>query len=173
MPFTRSMILQKEEYSGEEEADESISGKDEAEMEVEAESEEGLDVYDRDAESWLQRIGLLEFARLPWSLWRDNPNAEVQFAHIKTNKGWLTDKLQVSAELFSEVFKLPHVQTPKLKKMSNSIMKSEFGGEEGTRNYYMVQNSPKDRATHFFWYLDKVCLLAKSAYMSKEAFMPL
>ena len=142
-------------------------------MEVETESEEVLDVYDQDAKSWLRRIGLLEYARLPWQLWRDSPNAEVQLAHIKTKKGWLTDKLQVSVQLFADVFKLPHVQMQKLKKISDSVMRSEFGPSEGTRNYFMVRNCPKDRAVSFFWYLDKVCLLAKSAYMSKEAFMPL
>ena len=46
MPFTRSMISQKEEYSGKEEADESISDEDEVEMEGETESGEGLDVYE-------------------------------------------------------------------------------------------------------------------------------
>ena len=132
-----------------------------------------MDVPDRDAEAWLKRIGLVDFARLPWNLWRDNRNVEVQYAHIKTNKGLLTDKLEVTAELIAEVFKVSHVQTPKLKKMSDAVMKSEFGAPEGTRSYYMVKNCPKDRVAHYFYYLDKVCLLAKLSYMSKEAFMPL
>ena len=39
MPFTRSMLPRKEEYSMEEEADESVSGDEEVELEVEMETE--------------------------------------------------------------------------------------------------------------------------------------
>ena len=61
-------------------------------------------VSNRDAEVWLKRIGLNEFARLPWASWESNPNTEVQWAHIKTNKGSISKSLEVSAILFAEVF---------------------------------------------------------------------
>lgn len=44
-------------------------------------------------------------------------------------------------------------------------MKGEFGPPQGARGYYMVRNAEKPRSTHLFWYLDKICLLAKTAYM--------
>ena len=52
-------------------------------------------------------------------------------------------------------------------------MKSKFGEMEGRQNYYMVRNCPTGTTSHFFWYLDKMCLLAKSSYMSKEVIIPL
>ena len=92
---------------------------------------------------------------------------------IHTNKGYLTEKVEVTPRMFSEVFCLPHSQSLKLKKISDAVMKTEFGPPEGTRGYYMVRNSPKDRAVHFTWYLAKVCLLTKTSLHVKDAFMPL
>lgn len=106
-------------------------------------------------------------------MWEDNPNAAVQYAHIKTNKGMIEEGLEVSPKLFAEVFCLPMVQTHKLRKVSDAVMKVEFGVAEDSRSYYMISNCPKLRATHLGWYLDKVCVLAKLIYMSKEAFAPL
>ena len=75
--------------------------------------------------------------------------------------------------LVAEVFKLPMQTAPKLRKISDSIMKMEFGPPQGARGYYMVKNVEKLQSTNLFWYLDKICLLAKTSYMSKEAFAPL
>ena len=60
-----------------------------------------------------------------------------------------------------------------MKKITDSAMRGEFGPPEGSRSYFMVRNVDKVRCKHLFWYLDKICLLAKTAYMSKEAFAPL
>ena len=143
MPLTRSMVPSKEEPSVDEDLEE-VDTEDEeveAEPEQEAEQEEGLDVTNKEVKAWLRQINLWEFSRIAWQTWRENPNAKVQYAHIYTNKGYLTEKVEVTPCMFSEVFCLPHSQSPKLKKISDAFMKAKFGPPEGTRGYYMVRNS--------------------------------
>ncbi|MCO5586817.1 hypothetical protein L7F22_040761 [Adiantum nelumboides] len=79
----------------------------------------------------------------------------------------------VSPKLVAEVFKVAHNPLHKVKKVTDGVMRAEFGQPEGSRAYYMVWNCGKLRSAHLFWYLDRVCLLAKTAYMSKEAFAPI
>ncbi|MCO5614190.1 hypothetical protein L7F22_068471 [Adiantum nelumboides] len=59
------------------------------------------------------------------------------------------------------------------RKVTDSQMKGEFGNPIGTKAYYMVRNAGGIKATNWFWYLEKICILQKTAYMSKEAFAPL
>lgn len=92
---------------------------------------------------------------------------------MRENKGLIIKDKEVTPKLVAEVFKLANKQGAKVKNITDSIMKGEFGSPEGSRAYYMVRNADKMRSKHLFWYLDKVCLLAKTSYMSKEAFAPL
>ena len=71
------------------------------------------------------------------------------------------------------MFRLLVVQSPKPRKIIDAIMKAELKAPEGTHSYYMVCNCEQERASHMFWYLDKVYLLVKPSYMSKEVFSPL
>lgn len=75
--------------------------------------------------------------------------------------------------LMEKVFKLPIVSSQKFKKISNALMKLEFGALEGTKSYYMVYNYDKVQATNLFWYPNKVFLLAKTSCTLKEALTPL
>lgn len=52
------------------------------------------------------------------------------------------------------------------------MMKAKSKPPKGTHNYYMVHNVEPRFQIHFKWYLDKVCLLVKSNYMSKKLFAP-
>ncbi|MCO5600240.1 hypothetical protein L7F22_054350 [Adiantum nelumboides] len=146
---------------------------DEEAQSDETELIEGLDLHDEETKVWLQRIGLYEFAHLPWEEWQQNTYAEQQMQCLRDNKGYITEDTEVTTKMVAEVFKLPNKQGAKLRKMTDSIMKGEFGPPEGTRSYYMVRNADKLRCRHLFWYLEKICLLAKTSYMSKEAFMPI
>lgn len=140
---------------------------------ADTEVDDSIDLHEDETRVWLKRIGLLEYAQLPWSAWQQNKFAEEQIKHLRGNSGYITEDKEVTTKLVAEVFKLPNQQGAKLKKITDTIMKGEFGPPEGTRAYYMVRNADKMRSKHLFWYLDKVCLLAKTAYMSKEAFAPL
>ncbi|MCO5613387.1 hypothetical protein L7F22_067663 [Adiantum nelumboides] len=146
---------------------------DEEAQSDETELIEGLDLHDEETKVWLQRTGLYEFAHLPWEEWQQNTYAEQQMQCLRDNKGYITEDTEVTTKMVAEVFKLPNKQGAKLRKMTDSIMKGEFGPPEGTRSYYMVRNADKLRCRHLFWYLEKICLLAKTSYMSKEAFMPI
>ncbi|MCO5612765.1 hypothetical protein L7F22_067035 [Adiantum nelumboides] len=146
---------------------------DEEAQSDETELIEGLDLHDEETKVWLQRIGLYEFAHLPWEEWQQNTYAEQQMQCLRDNKGYITKDTEVTTKMVAEVFKLPNKQGAKLREMTDSIMKGEFGPPEGTRSYYMVRNADKRRCRHLFWYLEEICLLAKTSYMSKEAFMPI
>ena len=135
-----SMVSRRDSDRAEDESEEGESAEEETVQEEEAsfDTEEGIDITNREAQVWLKCIGLLEYARLPWPLWESNPNAEVQLAHIKANKGYVAEDLEVSPTLFAQVFKLPSYQPQRWKKMTHALMRLEFSAPEGTRQYYMV-----------------------------------
>ncbi|MCO5601136.1 hypothetical protein L7F22_055255 [Adiantum nelumboides] len=82
--------------------------------------------------------------------------------------------VRLTPRLVSKVFKVPYFSMPaKGRKVTDSQMKGEFGNPIGMKACYMVRNASGIRATNLFWYLEKVCILQKTAYMSKEAFAPL
>lgn len=178
MTHTRSMQVAMEELLNPkpekvcsiEESDDGDSGGDDVE---EVQVVEKFDTKDKETEVWLKRIGLYDYACLPWAIWEKNEFAERQHDHLRKTTGYITDGKEVTPQLIADVFKVPHYPGQRPKKISDAVMKAEFGAAEGTRSYYMVRNCGKLRSVHLFWYLDKVCLLAKTAYMSKEAFAPI
>lgn len=62
-----------------------------------------MDITNKETEVWLKRIGLYKFEKFPWAQWERNPNVQVQWAHIRANKDFLTEKIEVSSELFAKV----------------------------------------------------------------------
>ena len=100
--------------------------------------DEGMDVCKEETKVWLQRIGLWDFAQLPWEAWQQNAYGERQMQCLRENKGFITEDTEVTPKLIAEVFHLPNKQAGKLKKITDSMMKGEFGFPEGTRSYYMV-----------------------------------
>ncbi|MCO5603656.1 hypothetical protein L7F22_057807 [Adiantum nelumboides] len=81
--------------------------------------------------------------------------------------------------VFNTKIGVKRLQTPVLfvrakgKKVTDSQMKGEFGDPIGAKLYYMVRNAARIRAANLFWYLEKVCIIHKTAYILKEAFAPL
>ncbi|MCO5556383.1 hypothetical protein L7F22_009931 [Adiantum nelumboides] len=103
----------------------------------------------------------------------DVHDRDTELCHLRVNAGYIMEEMDISPKLVAEVFKVAHNPLHKGKKVTNAVKKFEFGQPKGSRAYYMVQNCGKLRSAHLFWYLDKVCLLTKTAYMSKEAFAPI
>ncbi|MCO5572067.1 hypothetical protein L7F22_025818 [Adiantum nelumboides] len=67
----------------------------------------------------------------------------------------------------------PNKEETQGRKVIDSQMKGEFGNPIEAISYYMVRNAGRIQAANLFWYLEKVCILQKTAYISKEAFAPL
>ncbi|MCO5575421.1 hypothetical protein L7F22_053167 [Adiantum nelumboides] len=133
-----------------------------------------FDPNEEETQVWLKRIGRYEFACLPWDAWAENEFAEQQWNMIKEGEGVIIGDVCLTPKLVSKVFKILYLSVPaKGRKVTNSHMKGEFGNPIGANSYYMVRNAGEIRAANLFWYLEKVCILQKIAYMSKEAFAPL
>ncbi|MCO5602779.1 hypothetical protein L7F22_056917 [Adiantum nelumboides] len=107
-----------------------------------------FDPNEEETKVGLKRVGLYEFACLPWHSWAENEFAEQHWLMLKEGEA-------------------------KGIKVTDSQMKEEFGDPIGTKSYYMVRNTGRIQAANLFWYLDKICILQMTAYMSKEAFAPL
>ncbi|MCO5590814.1 hypothetical protein L7F22_044789 [Adiantum nelumboides] len=129
-----------------------------------------LDVHDQEMEVWLHQVGLYDYACLPWALWERNEFAKLQLCQLRENASYNMPDKDVSPKLVAEVFKVAQNPLHKVKKVTDAVMRAEFGLREGSQAYYMVRNCGKLCCAHLFWYLDRVCLLEKIAYMSKEAF---
>ncbi|MCO5563053.1 hypothetical protein L7F22_016689 [Adiantum nelumboides] len=133
-----------------------------------------FDPNEEETKVWLKRIGLYEFTCLPWDAWVENEFTEQQWNMIKEGKGLIAGDVRLTPKWVSKVFKIPYLSVPaKGRKVIDSQMKGEFGYPIGAKSYYMVWNAGGIRAANLFWYLEKVCILQKTAYMSKEAFVPL
>ncbi|MCO5599227.1 hypothetical protein L7F22_053327 [Adiantum nelumboides] len=116
-----------------------------------------FDPSKEETQVWLKRVGLYEFACLPWHSWAKNEFAEQQGLMLKEGKGVIAGDVRLTPKLVSKVFKLPYLSMPaKGKKVTNSQMKGEFGNPIGTRLYYMVRNAGGIRAPNLFWYLEKL-----------------
>ncbi|MCO5600072.1 hypothetical protein L7F22_054180 [Adiantum nelumboides] len=80
----------------------------------------------------------------------------------------------LTPKLVFKVFTVPYLSVAaKGRKVTDSQMKGEFGNPIGAKAYYMVRNAGGIIATNLFWYVEKVCILQKTAYMSKGAFAPI
>ncbi|MCO5560512.1 hypothetical protein L7F22_014127 [Adiantum nelumboides] len=105
-----------------------------------------------------------------------DPNEEEtqQWLMLKEGDDVIAGDVHLTPKLVSKVFKLTYLFVPvKGKKVTDSKMKGEFGNLIGTKSCYMVRSTGGIQAANLFWYLEKVCILQKTAYMSKEAFAPL
>ena len=134
------------------------------------EQEACLDLSDPETEAWLRRIKLWEFANLPWSEWEKNPCAKEQFDYLKSTGGFVTQQMQVTPSYVAAAFQLPHTKDPSVLKVTDQMMRMEFGSPEGTKGYFMVRNAPPQRRSQCTWFLTNVCMLVKNLYMSKESY---
>ena len=132
-----------------------------------------LDLQNADTRLWLQGIGLWEFANLPWDLWNQNIYAKTQMELLRKTEGYLFNHTKMSPQFVSEVFKLHYDEQWQLPKVTDSIMKKQFGQPATSRSYYQLKNVEGDRKLQLRWYMEKVFLLMKFDYMSKESYAPL
>ncbi|MCO5570083.1 hypothetical protein L7F22_023799 [Adiantum nelumboides] len=87
---------------------------------------------------WLKRIGLLDYALLPWA----------------------------------KVFDLPEGLDNTVDKASEEDMDGEFGKGEGSRNYFILKNvQNQERLQQIKWFLERVMLLVKLDYISRENYV--
>ena len=121
---------------------------------------------------WLQRIKLWEFANLPWGQWMSNPNSYSQVEYLPRTGGVTINEVKITPSVIFEVFKLPLGEVG-VSVVSDSVMKKEFGPPTAARAYYQLKQVEYGRRVQLKWYLEKLCLLLKYDYMSKEAFSPL
>ena len=129
-----------------------------------------LDISDSDTEVWLRKIKLWEYANLPWSAWEKNTKAKEQFDYLKNTGGFVAQRMQITPEFVAAAFQLPHTNDPSVLKVTDQVMRGEFGAPEGQKQYYMVRNAPLQRQTQLRWFLSNVCMLVKTLYMSKESY---
>lgn len=66
-----------------------------------------LDLTSVKNRAWLQIVGLLDYAMLPWEDWKCNAQAMHQFKFLQNNDGFVRPNLFLSVELVSYIFSLP------------------------------------------------------------------
>lgn len=121
---------------------------------------------------WLSKLGLREFANLPWGIWMQSPNVVSQVEFLRQSGGITLSDVRITPEVVARVFKLP-VGGTGVTVVTDSIMRKEFGPPASSRAYYQLKNVEPIRRSQLKWYLERLCLLMKFDYMSKEAFSPL
>ena len=128
-----------------------------------------LDLTNSKNRVWLQTIGLLDFALLPWESWKCNAQAMYQFRFLQSTDGFLAPNVFLSAELISYVFNLPMERETEFEKVSVRVLEKEFGIPDNARGYYVVKRAKDpDRRVQLEWFLENVLLLIKSEYMSDK-----
>ncbi|MCO5598251.1 hypothetical protein L7F22_052343 [Adiantum nelumboides] len=118
---------------------------------------------------WLKRIGLLDYALLPWAHWRFTTQTGMIMAQLLEFNGLVGHGVYLSASLVAKVFDLPEGLDNTVDKASEEDMDGEFGKGEGSRNYFILKNvQNQERLQQIKWFLERVMLLVKLDYISRE-----
>ncbi|MCO5577846.1 hypothetical protein L7F22_031681 [Adiantum nelumboides] len=118
---------------------------------------------------WLKRIGLLDYALLPWAHWRFTTQTGMIMAQLLEFNGLVGHGVYLSASLVAKVFDLPEGLDNRVDKASEEDMDGEFGKGEGSRNYFILKNvQNQERLQQIKWFLERVMLLVKLDYISRE-----
>ncbi|MCO5583597.1 hypothetical protein L7F22_037510, partial [Adiantum nelumboides] len=118
---------------------------------------------------WLKRIGLLDYALLPWAHWRFTTQIGMIMAQLLEFNGLVGHGVYLSASLVAKVFDLPEGLDNTVDKASEEDMDGEFGKGEGSRNYFILKNvQNQERLQQIKWFLERVMLLVKLDYISRE-----
>ncbi|MCO5582312.1 hypothetical protein L7F22_036206 [Adiantum nelumboides] len=118
---------------------------------------------------WLKRIGLLDYALLPWANWRFTTQTGMIMAQLLEFNGLVGHGVYLSASLVAKVFDLPEGLDNTVDKASEEDMDGEFGKGEGSRNYFILKNvQNQERLQQIKWFLERVMLLVKLDYISRE-----
>ncbi|MCO5597111.1 hypothetical protein L7F22_051185 [Adiantum nelumboides] len=120
---------------------------------------------------WLKRIGLLDYALLPWAHWRFTTQTGMIMAQLLEFNGLVGHGVYLSASLVAKVFDLPEGLDNTVDKASEEDMDGEFGKGEGSRNYFILKNvQNQERLQQIKWFLERVMLLVKLDYISRESY---
>ncbi|MCO5584816.1 hypothetical protein L7F22_038748 [Adiantum nelumboides] len=118
---------------------------------------------------WLKRIGLLDYALLPWAHWRFTTQTGMIMAQLLEFNGLVGHGVYLSASLVAKVFDLQEGLDNTVDKASEEDMDGEFGKGEGSRNYFILKNvQNQERLQQIKWFLERVMLLVKLDYISRE-----
>ncbi|MCO5583615.1 hypothetical protein L7F22_037528 [Adiantum nelumboides] len=118
---------------------------------------------------WLKRIGLLDYALLPWAHWRFTTQTGMIMAQLLEFNGLVGHGVYLSASLVAKVFDLPEGLDNTVDKASEEDMDGEFGKGEGSRNYFILKNvQNQERLQQIKLFLERVMLLVKLDYISRE-----
>ncbi|MCO5559802.1 hypothetical protein L7F22_013406 [Adiantum nelumboides] len=118
---------------------------------------------------WLKRIGLLDYALLPWAHWRFTTQTGMIMAQLLEFNGLVGHGVYLSVSLVAKVFDLPEGLDNTVDKASEEDMDGEFGKGEGSRNYFILKNvQNQERLQQIKWFLERVMLLVKLDYISRE-----
>ncbi|MCO5607848.1 hypothetical protein L7F22_062050 [Adiantum nelumboides] len=118
---------------------------------------------------WLKKIGLLDYALLPWTHWRFTTQTGMIMAQLLEFNGLVGHGVYLSASLVAKVFDLPEGLDNTVDKASEEDMDGEFGKGEGSRNYFILKNvQNQERLQQIKWFLERVMLLIKLDYISRE-----
>ncbi|MCO5605260.1 hypothetical protein L7F22_059440 [Adiantum nelumboides] len=118
---------------------------------------------------WLKRISLLDYALLPWAHWRFTTQTGMIMAQLLEFNGLVGHGVYLSASLVAKVFDLPEGLDNTVDKASEEDMDGEFGKGEGSRNYFILKNvQNQERLEQIKWFLERVMLLVKLDYISRE-----
>ncbi|MCO5570043.1 hypothetical protein L7F22_023757 [Adiantum nelumboides] len=113
---------------------------------------------------WLKRIGLLDYALLPWAHWRFTTQTGMIMAQLLEFNGLVGHGVYLSASLVAKVFDLPEGLDNTVDKASEEDMDGE-----GSRNYFILKNvQNQERLQQIKWFLERVMLLVKLDYISRE-----
>lgn len=63
-------------------------------------------LHNEATKGWLKKIGLREFANLPWDLWYQNIYVKTHFEMVRSTKGYLFNNVRLTPQYVVEVFKL-------------------------------------------------------------------
>ncbi|MCO5563542.1 hypothetical protein L7F22_017187 [Adiantum nelumboides] len=118
---------------------------------------------------WLKRIGLLDYALLPWAHWRFTTQTGMIMAQLLEFNGLVGHGVYLSASLVAKVFDLPEGLDNTVDKASEEDMDGEFGKGEGSRNYFILKNvQNQERLQQIKWFLERVMLFVMLDYISRE-----
>ncbi|MCO5565206.1 hypothetical protein L7F22_018879 [Adiantum nelumboides] len=118
---------------------------------------------------WLKKIGLLDYALLPWAHWRFTTQIGMIMAQLLEFNGLVGHGVYLSVSLVAKVFDLQEGLDNTVDKASEEDMDGEFGKGEGSRNYFILKNvQNQERLQQIKWFLERVMLLVKLDYISRE-----
>ena len=77
---------------------------------------------------------------MPWELWHQNIYAKTQFEMLKRIDGYLFNNVRLTPQYVAKVFKLHFDEGWQSPKVTDTVMKKEFGLPSTTRSYYQMKN---------------------------------